>query len=268
MLFYTIVVKKIDLDVLKLLLFRKNMGLNVSEAVLKEYFCNPTLDRSLRKMIKVDIQNVVRIKKLKYARENVQLFYIFNWVRFIAVTGSVAAGTVIDDDDIDVFVVVKNGRLWLYRGLLLIKNFFNKKIRFKEGSNVKDLFCVNLIVEERGMVFDSNIFNLHELLYMQPIYNSQYKKDILSRNLWIKEYGVKVGRISNRESFPFLIPVDLLAFIGQIIFMIIRGHDPDLKEIIKNYLEGKIAFHPRWFRDEKLLDFTREYNRFLRSHLD
>ena len=116
------------------------------------------------------------------------------------------------------------------------------------------MFCPNLIVEERGLLFDEDIFTFHELFYLVSIYNPDYYLNILSKNDWVKKYG---GVVINRNYFYtqhhyFLSIINYFAFLSQIIFMKLKKHNPDVKRLFKNYLNGKIEFYPNGFKEEKL----------------
>jgi len=208
-------------------------------------------------------KNEIVKEKLKYAGNTVKVLKIFNWVKFIGVSGSVGAGFAREEDDIDVFVVVQDGTAWIYRGLISISNLFHNKIRAKRHKVIKNKLCLNMICEERGLNFDNDIFNFHELMFLVPIYNEKYLNLIYSNNLWLREsYFVKkdllytkISRGKNANMFiKFL---NTVFYLLQISFMYISNHKPDLKRIKRNYKKGRIEFFEEDFKKEKLEDYLK-----------
>ena len=250
----------------ELLKFRRKMGLSLSKEKIK-YIWGRRLLRELDSegleghlcLIKED-QDLggVATEKLRIAKGYISKLKLFNWVRFIGVSGSVAAGFSKDDDDTDVFIVVRNGTAWIYRGITVFRNLFHNKIRAKRHKQVRNKLCLNLITEERGLEFPEDIFNMHELLFLIPIYNKKYKRYILSQNPWLEsDFLVKKDllrtRILPKKRAPIPLNIlNFLAFVAQLVFMFISGHKPEIKRLIKNYRNGRIEFFEYEFRAEKL----------------
>lgn len=237
----------------KLRVFRKNMGGELTNLDIDRIFngnhSNYTLSLSLQRVV-----HLVETK-LKY-------LCIFNWVKYIAITGSYSAGTNKVGDDIDLFIVVKNGVLWWYRGLMLIHPMLYRSMRREDVKNRVDGFCINLICEERGLEFSEDIFNFHELMFMKSIYNPEYKETIYRANRWIRDYGYYWSRkldnvkISTKKVNSLLAIFDSFAFLAQILFMFIANHKPNLPRILKSYKEGRIEFFPQDFKTRVLTDST------------
>jgi predicted nucleotidyltransferase len=243
-----------------LMKFRAQMGETLSKDDIKYIWGR----RYFKDMRREDIEKLQEnenkhiFEKIKIAKKNISKLKVFNWVCFIGISGSVAAGFAKEEDDIDVFVVVRNGTMWLYRAIVVFRNLFHNKIRAKRHKNITNKLCLNLICEERGLQFPNDIFNFHELMFLKPIYNKKYKKYILSKNKWLrKEFFVKKellrSRIIPKKKMFFLIRVlNYLAFLAQLIFMIVSKHNPDIKRLKENFKKGKIEFFEYDFRIEKM----------------
>ena len=202
--------------------------------------------------------------KTKLALGNVKFLLLGNIVKFIGLSGSVAAGFAKEDDDIDVFIVVRNDTAWIYRAILVFRNIFYRKIRTKlDGSNVKDKFCLNFICEERDVTFENDIFNFHELMYLIPIYNEKFLNYIYSQNLWLREeYGVKkellLSRIMvSRKRNIFLRIINFLAFFAQLVFMFVTQHNPEVRRLKENFKKGRIAFFPGDYKRKKIDNYLK-----------
>lgn len=251
----------------KTLRYRSMMGLSLSEEDVKYIWGKKflkSLDRKDISKLKVGVNNNVG-EKILFCKKELKKLLVFNWVKFIAISGSVSAGFAKKEDDIDVFVVVKNDRMWLYRGVLAFTNLFHNRIRAKRHKDVKDKFCVNLIAEERGLLFEEDIFNFHELMFLIPVYNEEYKRFVYSKNKWLrKKFYVKKELLNTRELVserknPFLYLFNRLAFLLQYVFMFISGHNPERKRLVVNNELGKIEFFEDEYKREVLEQF---YNSF------
>lgn len=259
----------------ELLKFRKAMGLSLSRERIKYIWGR----RFLREVDELEINGSgydfpvnknskdlgkESLEKLEIAKGELSKLNVFNWVRFVGVSGSVAAGFAKESDDIDIFVVVRNGTMWLYRGIIVFRNIFHNKIRAKRHKDVRDKLCVNLICEERGLEFPNDIFNMHELLFLIPIYNEKYKRYVLSMNPWlesdfcVKKELLRSRTVPKKKVFFVLRFFNFLAFVGQLIFMFISGHNPETKRLVENYRKGRIEFFEYEFRVEKLKGYLNE----------
>ncbi len=197
----------------------------------------------------------------KKVQEYVRYLNIFGWVKYIAITGSYAAEKSRPEDDIDLFIVIENGRLWWYRGLLTIHPALRRVMRRdNHSSDNAGKLCINLIAQERGVSFDPDLFTFHELYFMLPVFNAEYRNTVLNHNGWVKEFGGYVEKANKRETpkatsgFTYFLwrVFDLVAFIPQLCFMYVMGHKPNLRRIIEAYRKGRIEFYPSDFKKEKL----------------
>jgi len=202
-------------------------------------------------------------KKLEYAKKIIKVLKLSNWVKFIGVSGSVGAGFAKEDDDIDIFVVVKNKTAWIYRGLISFLNIFHNKIRAKRHKIVKNKLCLNMICEERGLLFEDDMFNFHELMFLVPIYNEKYLNFIYSNNPWLRDsFDVKrellYSKISEGKDVNIFIKfLNSIFYILQICFMYVSNHRPDVKRIRKNYKEGRIEFFEEGFKKKRIQKYLK-----------
>lgn len=240
----------------KLEKFRALMGVSLKKDDVKRIWGKSFLRESTEKY-KQNGNDIVK-EKLEYAKEIIKILTVFNLVKFIGASGSVGAGFAKEEDDIDIFVVVKDGTAWVYRGLISISNLFHNKIRAKRHRIIKDKLCLNMICEERGLEFDNDMFNFHELMFLVPLYNEKYLNFIYSNNLWLRDsYSVKrdllFSKISKGKGANIFVKfLNTLFYMLQIFFMYISNHKPDLKRITKNYKKGRIEFFEEDFKTDKL----------------
>ncbi len=252
----------------KLLKFRSNMNLSLSENDIK-YIWGKKFLKEITKDSKLHINNKYENnevnRKIQICKKHINKLRIFNWVQFIGISGSVAAGFAKEEDDIDVFVVVRDGTIWLYRGLVVLRNIFHNRIRAKRHKNVKDKLCLNFISEERGLNFENDIFNFHELMFLIPVYNEKYLNFIYSQNPWLEEeYYVKKenlqSKILPKKEINIIVRIfNYLAFVSQIIFMSIARHRPDIKNLSEDNKKGRIQFFEKDYKKDILKNYSKEF---------
>ncbi len=253
-------------ETLKILIkFREQMGLSLSEESIKYIWGKKRAKEFHINRGKNDTRKKEVLRKIELCKRNIDKLKIFNWVQFIGISGSVAAGFAKDEDDIDIFVVVKNGTLWLYRGLIVLRNIFHNKIRTKRHKNVKDKLCLNLISEERGLSFGSDIFNFHELMFLITVYNEKYLNYIYSQNPWLEDdYYIKKENLQSKifpqkEANFFLKFLNRLAFFSQLVFMFLARHKPDIANLVNDYKEGRIEFFEKDYKKNILKNYSKEF---------
>lgn len=240
------------------------MHLTVSREDIKRIWGKKFL-KEVKTQKSKDFGNESVDEKILLAKEKMSKLLVFDWVKFIAVSGSVAAGFAEDSDDIDIFLVVKDNTMWLYRGIVSIGNIFHHTIRTKKDKIVKDKLCLNLISEERDLEFENDIFNFHELMYLKPIYNEKYSQYIYSKNKWLKDsYGVKndllTTRISNLNKTNYILKFfNSLAFVLQTLFMKISRHSPEIPRLIENSKKGKIEFFDKNYKKKKIENYLKAF---------
>lgn len=271
-----------------LMRFRSAMGLSLSKDNIKYIWGRRFLknledsnDRDIQKLLKqvTEEKNSIVFQKMRIAKKNIDKLKVFNWVKFIGISGSVAAGFAKKEDDIDIFVVVRNGTMWIYRALVVFRNLFHNRIRAKRHKNVKNKLCLNLICEERGLQFPGDIFNFHELVFLKSIYNrknkggykdrykkeDKYKKYILSQNKWlhskfsVKKELLRTRILPDKRAFFLIRFINYMAFISQLLFMFVSGHNPDIKRIKENSKKGRIEFFEYDYRTEKIKNYSKEF---------
>ena len=259
----------VETSIYKLYDFRAKIPANLNSKKVKKVWNIEIKQEQIPKLI--DIKEGIFKKKIRIVQESLDWLVFRPFVRFVGVSGSVASEFAKEDDDIDLFIVVKNDTAWIYRLCLYLKNFSKHIIRSKEkvikGEDVKDKFCINLITEERSLIFEDDIFNLNELIYLKPLYNEKFLNLIYLNNSWLKDKYlvsekflrkdlVKIGDMKKLSKRSFLlIPINFVFFLLQVIYMSIMRHSPDYKRLWGGFINGRIEFFPKSFREEKVKQF-------------
>jgi len=183
-------------------------------------------------------------KKLDLARRALQSITWIPWIRFAGVTGSVAFENAHEKDDIDIFVITANNRVWLTRLVEEIVLRIRGVRRSFRDRNVADRLCINYYLSE-GMLKiqppkELELMNALELVRMTPVLYPAYTKTVLDANPWVYEYfpgNLENGfpRKNGRPSFSgrihlfsFLVDgCDFVVMVLQKLYMRVMQHIDD-----------------------------------------
>jgi hypothetical protein len=100
------------------------------------------------------------------------------FVRLVAVSGALAMDNAKPHDDIDYFLLVAPGRLWLCRLLVLAV------VRFAALRGHE--LCPNyLLATDRLALEDRNVFTAHEVTQMVPLHGAPWYRAFLAANPWV-----------------------------------------------------------------------------------
>jgi hypothetical protein len=254
--------KRVRACIQKLYSFRSKIPANLTVSKVKEVWRENVQQEEFSLLIDVNNQDVKR--KTDIAKKSLKWVVFKPWVKFVGISGSVGSEFVDTQDDIDLFIVVKNDRVWIYRLYIYLRNLFRRKIRAKGRRDVKDKLCLNFLIEQRALKLEEDVFILNELLYLKPIYNKKYLKIIFLNNQWLADKylvsrdflnrnGLKIGDVKElTERNYFLFIFNFIAFTIQVIFMLLMRHEPDLERLWRGFREGRIEFYPKDFRKRKI----------------
>ncbi|MGY9073444.1 MAG: hypothetical protein ACKVHU_10930 [Acidimicrobiales bacterium] len=111
------------------------------------------------------------------------------FVRMVAVTGGLACDSVEPYDDIDLFIVVKPGRLWLTR-LAVVALARLVDLRGPE-------LCPNYIVATDSLMFDvRTVYVAREIAQMIPLHGGSTYERLLSENSWYLDFVPNHGPLA------------------------------------------------------------------------
>lgn len=126
----------------------------------------------------------------KLLAENNYIFKILGlvpWIKLLGITGTVAAYNASKSDDIDVFIITQNGRVWVTRFfVVLILKVLGK---YRTDAAPKGKICPNIFIDESNIVWNEkaqNLYVAHEILKMIPVINKNdmYFK-FIRKNKWV-----------------------------------------------------------------------------------
>lgn len=163
-------------------------------------------------------------KKINLAKRNLHRILITKFCRRIAISGSIAVGCPKEEDDIDIFVIVRDNTLWIYR--FYIKLFGGKMVAKRFDKEHKNKFCVNFIVEESTLkeIFEDSVVFQHEWMSLINLY-------YFNKNNFAYDNQKKVNF--------FIVLINNLAYFLQKSFSLICGNKISEN---KHYFKQKFRF--------------------------
>ena len=143
--------------------------------------------------------------RAKWTRARVvsRLLSLVATVSFVGVTGGLSVHNVDESDDIDFFLIVEPGALWVSRFcVVLVTEFFG--VRRRPGAvNVKDTICLNFFLTKDHLSLeaaDRDLFSAYEVLQCVPLYDrGGVYKEFLEANSWVKDFLPNAWKRKNDE---------------------------------------------------------------------
>ncbi len=210
------------------------------------------------------------LEKLNKAKKIIKWLSLIPTIKLIGISGTLAMRNCEKDDDIDIFVISKNGLAWTTRFLTAIILIGFGVYRNKNSRRHKDKICLNLVLDEDEMFFEQqDLFTAHEIVQLLPIFERDgiYKK-FISKNGWVKKFlpnvYVEHQPIYKKQNSNFN---KLFILICKIMFLekILRRLQLFYmrKSITKERLEkGFIGLHPFDYKAYVLEKYNAEINKF------
>lgn len=211
------------------------------------------------------VQEELIDKRWHRAEKTAWLLQVVPFVRFIALTGSLAYGMVKESSDIDVFIITKKGRIWLARAwstllLRLIGRYRTEKKR-------AGMICPNrYVTDDYLLIQPPSRYHAQDYTQMVPLYDEggMYNQ-FIEKNKWMEKYGYfKPRRASTLVHSPSLSVIRRISefilggILGDALENFYRDYQlkrkkekyPDLNKedstIVAN--DNEIRIHPRPFK--------------------
>jgi hypothetical protein len=199
-------------------------------------------------------------RKLQLAKKAAYYLSHIPTISFIGVSGGVAIGNANHDDDIDLFIIVKKGKLFVTRlwVIFLLEILDMRRKRDDSKTDVSDKICTNLFIDEASIAWPKrkqDVYVAHEIAQVKPLFerNDTYGK-FFNANLWIKNFLPNVSMKPillkwNSDYYLIRLAGGILTYVffeflvKHLQKIIMKRHRTN--EIIS---DGMLAFHPHDYR--------------------
>lgn len=160
-------------------------------------------------MLNVKTKFIISQKKLAYWRFRlyIKILSLFSQIKLIGLSGSIAMMNAKEEDDIDLFIITAQNRLFTGRFIAIIlakilgihrgykvsykvKSLEARKVRkLEKNISCKNKVCLNLFFDEKNLKIPlkkHTFYVAHEVLQMKPIINKNHTYEkFLYANRWV-----------------------------------------------------------------------------------
>lgn len=207
------------------------------------------------------------IQKIEKAKKIAQKLIWIPTVTFIGVSGSVAMLNAEKEDDIDFFIITKKHTIWISRLLLLLTLQLHNALRTKNMKRVSDKICLNMIVDEDGMIFSKkfqDLYTAHEIAQLIPlIQKDEIYEKFLQKNKWVANFLPHA--LTEKQDFLHISSKGFSLVLQKILS--ISFIEAITAFVQKNYMKSSIttetisssllAFHPVDHREKTLVEYKK-----------
>ena len=163
---------------------------------------------------------------MKKGRSFIRYFSKILFIKYVGVSGSVAAGNPTTNSaehvDLDLFVISSKNSLWI---IFLIERIFTNLVRLVKGDH---FYCFNYVTDISFLeIYNQNFFTATEIINLKTLVDKGVYDQFLLKNSWVQRYyqikldDLQPGGSSKVEKQNFLISWVNYSF--YVIFCILRG---------------------------------------------
>jgi hypothetical protein len=215
----------------------------------------------------------IRIKRKKESQRKILIakkiskqLSVIPTIKFVGISGALSLENSERDDDIDLFVIVSKGSLWLTRLVMIIVLLFIGRYRRRNQREVSDKICLNMIIDESAMPFPKkrqDLYTAHEIAQLMPVFERDgiYRKFKIA-NRWVGKYLPNfVNRIKNHESRIKSKKRNLL-FIFEHIAKIVQLWLIKKHITTETVKDNFLAFHPYDYKNKVLSEYKNRLKKY------
>lgn len=293
---------KIHKAILKTLIYSDIFNYPLSQDELWKFLINVKLDKkSFSKQLKYLKKGNVKVKNNFYyllGRENIvttriqrnnesrkkiilaktiikQLTFLPT-IQFIGISGALSLGNSTKEDDIDLFVIVSKGRLWLTRLIMVIFLTLMGRYRRRNENDVSDKICLNMLIDDSTLLFSrvrQNLYTAHEIVQMIPVFdrNNTYNR-FINTNKWVEKFlpNAFVDRGTTRNTTRNYGETFFSAFLRTVLRISALEHFAKAIQFwfIKKHIttetvsDNFLAFHPYDYKKSILKEYNKRLKRY------
>ncbi|MFZ5559255.1 MAG: hypothetical protein ACOZAL_00455 [Patescibacteria group bacterium] len=169
------------------------------------------------------------------------------FVRMIAVCNSLAIDNSKEEADIDFFIIIKKGRIWLTRFLVTLLVWLMGEWRHKK--KIAGKICLSFYITDESLNLETisikpyDIYLANWISQLKPVYyQGQMYRDFIFKNLWNRNYLVNFGKFFNYHH-PEFKKNEFLSSVKDFLEKILKGWFGNLIEKITRFLQKKRISH-------------------------
>lgn len=197
---------------------------------------------------------------------------IVPWIKLVGISGGLALNNASKKDDIDLFIITSQKRIWLSRVLaIIILDLLGVRRKVRMGkSKVAGKICLNIFLQEDKLEqTKKDLYTSHEVLQMKVLWQ---REGIYSRYLEFNEWAFKflpnwIGSdtslrgVKGRSNLEKRLPRSqgsLAMTIGENFTKWLQLKIMQKPQGMERIEEGGLYFHPLDYREKILKEFKKK----------
>jgi predicted nucleotidyltransferase len=129
--------------------------------------------------------NELSARKFQILTKTVKWLRLVPFVKMIAVTGTLAMKNAKIESDLDLLIVLKQGKIWTGRTLVTFILHILKKRR--HNKKIADRICLNFFLADESLeIMIKDLFSASEYMFLYPLYGWETYIKFQIKNRWIK----------------------------------------------------------------------------------
>ena len=176
-----------------------------------------------------------------------KILQVVPFVKMIAVCNSLAIDNSKEEADIDFFIVIEKGRIWLTRFLITFLVWIKGEWRHKE--KIANKICLSFYITDDALNLEQiaikpyDIYLANWVTQLKPVYyENQIYRDFVFKNLWVKNYLMNFGKILNYHR-PEFKKNRFLSFVKELSEKILKGFFGNLIEKLLRFFQKSRISH-------------------------
>lgn len=186
---------------------------------VEDFFLTKKITKEMLKNKKDSIEQYRTI--YKKVKKDLSVLNKLFFIKFVGITGSVAAKDLKNYYDIDLFFICQTNFVWISRLFVVLL--------FKFKGVYKKPYCPNIYIEQGSIRWsEQNVYIANEIVRLKPVFNKNNTYEFfLSQNRWvlnfIPNFNTKIKQYTHKKtlnitSYIFL-PIEALLYIMEYIYM-------------------------------------------------
>ncbi len=157
--------------------------------------------RTLREQISDDA--------ISAARDHLRTLASMPFVRMMAFSGSTAHRNMTTDEDLDLFVVVADGRLW---------SFFLAAMVWARFKGLRKHLCINYVLSDDALpIFERDMFTAQQVASLKPIFGKPVYDRFVESNPFVRRHFPNFDPLRHREAYREITPSPIKAVLETVL---------------------------------------------------
>jgi len=138
------------------------------------------------------LNNKISVKKFDRLLKIIKWLKLIPFVKMIGVTGALAMKNAKEKSDLDLLIVLKQGKIWTGRTIITaLLHIFGKR---RHGLKISDRVCLNFFITDESLeIITKDLFSASEYMFLFPLYGLETYKRFQIKNRWIKSMKPNFG---------------------------------------------------------------------------